>query len=197
MSCFKILVIGESSVGKTSLVHKIVYNQFDPNCRATISCDFKIKTLRKKGEIINLQMWDLAGQDRLGGLSKLYSRNSHGAIMVADICSPESMEKIHEWKKAVDEQVCDSKNRGIPMVLCLNKCDLGDISQDKVDSLREGYVQVFKTSALDGTNVENAISTLADEIISDAPDLFVKKLKADHLQVYSKSIDNKRNRCCK
>ena len=123
MSFYKVLVIGESGVGKTSLTNKIVFNTFAEKYKATIGCEFGLKIIEIDGQSSRIQLWDLAGQDRLGGISRLYCRDASGAIVVADCTNPASIEKAAEWKKSVDELVVASNKAPIPMVFCLNKCD--------------------------------------------------------------------------
>ena len=93
MSFHKILVIGDVAVGKTSLVNRVVYNSFSEKYKATIGCEFGLKMMTIDGEDVRIQLWDLAGQDRLGGISRLYCRDAHGALVVTDITREDTLEK--------------------------------------------------------------------------------------------------------
>ena len=99
----KILVIGNSYSGKTSIVNRFVQNKFDSNYKATVACDFAIKPIKMEETEFKLQLWDLVGQDsRIGGISKLYCRGALGALVVADISNRESIESTIRWKEQVD-----------------------------------------------------------------------------------------------
>ena len=121
---YKILVIGDSFSGKTSLVNQFVHSKFDAQYRATITCEFALKIIRFDDQDIRLQLWDVAGQDRLGGISKLFCRDAIGAVVVADITRKETLDNAVIWKEQVDSHVQLADGKGIPMVLTLNKFDL-------------------------------------------------------------------------
>jgi small GTP-binding protein len=89
----KILVIGNSFSGKTSLVNRFVQGKFEPNYKATVACDFSTKILKLEDEEFRLQIWDLVGQDpRIGCLNRLFCKGAMGAIVVTDITKIESLE---------------------------------------------------------------------------------------------------------
>lgn len=119
---FKVIVIGNSAVGKTSIVNRFVGDRFDHNYRATIAADFQTKILHIKGNEIRLQIWDLVGMDtNFSGINRSFCRNSAGAILVGDLTDTASIEVCAEWKAQV-EDVLDGN--AIPMFLCGNKLDL-------------------------------------------------------------------------
>ena len=119
---FKVIVIGNSSVGKTSIVNRFVGDRFDPNYKATISADFQTKILEIRGNEIRLQLWDLVGMDtNFSGINRSFCRNAGGAIFVGDLTEPSSIEVLAEWKQQVEEIIEGSP---IPMILCANKLDL-------------------------------------------------------------------------
>lgn len=95
----KILIIGNSFSGKTSLVNRFVSNKFDPHYKSTVACDFSMKILKIEENEIRIQLWDLVGQDhRIGGINKLYCRGASGAVVVADISNKASLENTVNWK---------------------------------------------------------------------------------------------------
>lgn len=90
---FKIIVIGNSAVGKTSIVNRFCGNKFDESYKATIAADFQVKLLNLQGNEIRLQIWDLVGMDtNFAGINKSFCRNASGAILVADITDSDSIE---------------------------------------------------------------------------------------------------------
>ncbi len=87
----KILIVGESGTGKTSLVNRYVKDEFIERSRPTIACDLLSKPIKENNEIYHLQLWDIGGADRLGASSKIYCRDAHGAVVVADIMDDRSL----------------------------------------------------------------------------------------------------------
>ena len=90
---YKILVIGDSNTGKTSLVNRFVYNKFDSNYKATIACEFALKIFELQGHTVRLQLWDIAGQDRMGGIPKIFCKDAVGAVIVSDITDESTLNK--------------------------------------------------------------------------------------------------------
>ncbi|OMJ74612.1 hypothetical protein SteCoe_26432 [Stentor coeruleus] len=171
MNFHKILVIGDVAVGKTSLVNRVVYNSFSEKYKATIGCEFGIKMMKIDGEDVRIQLWDLAGQDRLGGISRLYCRDAHGAIVVTDITRQDTIDKALVWKNIVDEQTTTQSGGSIPMILCVNKYDLADeefkLSNEDLQkfAVEKKFTAAFFTSAKTGQNSEAAIETLIREVL--------------------------------
>ena len=93
----KILIIGESGVGKSSLLLRFTDDQFDPDQEATIGVDFKVKVIDNNGNKVKLAIWDTAGQERFRTLTPSYYRGAQGAILVYDISSRESFQKVEDW----------------------------------------------------------------------------------------------------
>ena len=121
----KILVIGNSYSGKTSIVNRFVQGRFDPNYKATVACDFSMKIIKMEETEFRLQLWDLVGQDsRVGGINKLFCRGALGALVVADISNRESIESTIRWKEQVDMNATLKNGEPIPMILVVNKFDL-------------------------------------------------------------------------
>ena len=121
----KILVIGNSYSGKTSIVNRFVQGKFDPNYKATVACDFSMKIIKMEETEFRLQLWDLVGQDsRVGGINKLFCRGALGALVVADISNRESIESTISWKEQVDMNTTLKNGEPIPMILVVNKFDL-------------------------------------------------------------------------
>ena len=89
----KIILIGHMGTGKTALMNKWIKNDFTENYRATISTEFAIKIFENQGKSYKVQLWDIGGQDRGANFTKLFCKGSHGAIVVADICDPTTLEK--------------------------------------------------------------------------------------------------------
>jgi small GTP-binding protein len=174
MSFFKVLVIGEVACGKTSLVHRIVNNVFNPTYKATLGCEFGLKIMEVDGESLRIQLWDLAGQDRLGGISKLYCREAHGALAICDVTNPATVERAIEWKHQIDENVKQTDGSAIPIVLCVNKFDMvqdSPPSKAEYDALasKHQFAAVYFTSAKTDYNATEALTHLTREIMHFKP----------------------------
>ena len=167
----KILVIGKSYSGKTSIVNRFVQNKFDPNYKATVACDFSMKVLKIEETELRLQLWDLVGQDsRVGGINKLFCRGAVGALVVCDISNRESIEETISWKEQDDINVALKNNEPIPMILVVNKFDLVEnvpeeeleeqMTQSFLDEFAEqnGFIGAIRVSAKTGHNINQCFS---------------------------------------
>lgn len=173
MSFFKVLVVGEVATGKSSLVSRLVQNTFQESYKATIGCEFGFKLITVDGQPVRIQLWDLAGQDRLGGISRLYCRDANGALVVCDATKPDTMELAAKWKEKVDENVRLPDGSPIPSVLCVNKSDLISNSDRKQAEIGQsssslGFPHNYMTSAKTGHNVDAALSQLVELIAKTA-----------------------------
>ena len=175
----KILVIGDQSWGKTSIVNRYIHGTFDNKIKATVAWEYSLKMVDIGDTQVRLNIWDIAGQDRLGGISKLFWRQAAGAIVVTDIMHENTLEDAIDWKRQVDEYVTDSYGDSIPMVLAVNKVDLireyensgqeidYHMKQEYLDkfALDNGFSGCLRTSALENTNIDQAFEVLISKII--------------------------------
>lgn len=118
---FKLLLVGDSSVGKSSIILRFVENLFDGDSGCTIGVDFKVKYTLAGGKRLKLTVWDTAGQDRFRTLVSAYYRNAHGVILVYDVCNRASFANITDWLKEVKTY---STYSDVVMLLIGNKTDL-------------------------------------------------------------------------
>ena len=163
---FKILTLGESSVGKTCILRRYVEGQFFKNQLSTIGIDFKSKTLQIGNHEIRLKIWDTAGEERFRNITSQYYKGAEGIILVFDLTKKESFEKINDWMKQIK---VNTQSDEIAIVLLGNK---KDIVNERVVSFEEGNerageygIKYFETSALDGTGIDEAIQNLSEEIM--------------------------------
>ncbi|XP_059911082.1 ras-related protein Rab-35b isoform X3 [Gadus macrocephalus] len=103
---FKLLIIGDSGVGKSSLLLRFADNTFSGNYITTIGVDFKIRTVEINGEKVKLQIWDTAGQERFRTITSTYYRGTHGVIVVYDVTSAESFVNVKRWLHEINQN-CD------------------------------------------------------------------------------------------
>ena len=170
---FKILTLGESSVGKTCILRRYVEGQFFKNQLSTIGIDFKSKTLQIGNHEVRLKIWDTAGQERFRNITSQYYKGAEGIILVFDLTKKESFDKINDWMKQIK---LNTQSDEIAIVLLGNK---KDIVNERVITFEEGKergeeygIKFFETSALDGSGIENAFQSLSEEIM--------KKKKIDY-----------------
>jgi len=166
----KILVVGDSGVGKTSIVSRYFSGYFENNTIPTIGYDFTTKLYAKSSEkLCRLQVWDVAGQERYQAVSKLYARNVAGCLVVCDVTNPKTLENTLKWKKIIEE--FSEAKIPIPYVLMQNKIDMIIESENeftKEEYLKEfaeinGFVGFFQTSAKNNINLEESFDFLVEK----------------------------------
>ena len=162
---FKVLLIGNSSVGKSSLLLRFVDNQWNDLFVPTIGVDFKIRTMEIDNKNVKLQIWDTAGQERFKNITASYYRGAHGIFVVYDISDTESFKNINNWLIEIEKNA----NKNVYKILVGNKCDLEDkrtVSYQQGKELAETYgMQFIETSAKSNTNVDEAFHLLGKEVM--------------------------------
>eukprot|EP01091_Cochliopodium_minus_P006721 TRINITY_DN1671_c0_g1_i1.p1 TRINITY_DN1671_c0_g1~~TRINITY_DN1671_c0_g1_i1.p1 ORF type:complete len:146 (-),score=18.92 TRINITY_DN1671_c0_g1_i1:103-540(-) len=112
---FKILVVGEIGSGKTSIIRRYVHNEFNYQYKATIGVDFSFKELDyDKNTHVKLQLWDIAGQERYGNITRVYYKEAVGAFVVFDLTRMETFNVVHKWKRDIDDKVKLQDDSPIP-----------------------------------------------------------------------------------
>ncbi|XP_044023081.1 ras-related protein Rab-32 isoform X2 [Siniperca chuatsi] len=133
---FKVLVIGDLGVGKSSIVLRYVNKRFDERYKASIGVDFALKTIEWDAKtVVRLQLWDIAGQERFKKMSRVYYKGAMGAVVVFDITKSSTLKAASEWKQDLDSKVCLDSGRPVPAVLLANKCDMTGRDRNLVSSL--------------------------------------------------------------
>ncbi|XP_076144742.1 ras-related protein Rab-38 [Alosa pseudoharengus] len=173
----KVLVIGDLGVGKTSIIKRYVHHIFSQHYRATIGVDFALKVLDwDQQTVVRLQLWDIAGQERYGNMTRVYYREAVGALVVFDMTRYSTFQAVLKWKGDLDSKVALCNGRPVPAVLLANKCDqqlYGLCSKlPKLDtfSREQGFVGWYETSAKDNTNIDAAIMCLLENILASSTD---------------------------
>jgi len=164
---FKLLLIGNSSVGKSSLLVRFVDDIWEENFVPTIGVDFKLKTLEIDGKKVKLQIWDTAGQERFKNITASYYRGGNGVLVVYDITDRDSFNNLNSWLIEIEKNA----NKNVFKLLIGNKNDLE--SERKV-SYNEGKefadsngMQFIETSAKTSDKVYDAFKLLTNEIIKN------------------------------
>jgi len=165
---FKILILGDSFVGKTNMLKRFLHNDFDSTNKETVGVEFDSKniTLGENGkeEIVKAQIWDTAGQERYRSLTKAYYKGAKGALLVYDITRRVTFENIDNW--LIDLRTNGDKD--ILIILIGNKSDLEDkreVSKDEAETKAEQYNTAFlETSAKSGDNITKGFMELIEQI---------------------------------
>ncbi|QCE12509.1 Rab family [Vigna unguiculata] len=161
---FKLLLIGDSGVGKSCLLLRFADDSYIESYISTIGVDFKIRTVEQDGKTIKLQIWDTAGQERFRTITSSYYRGAHGIIIVYDVTDEDSFNNVKQWLSEIDRYASDSVNK----LLVGNKCDLADnraVSYDTAKAFADEIgIPFMETSAKDATNVEQAFMAMSASI---------------------------------
>ncbi|KAJ4458540.1 putative Ras-related protein RAB1BV [Paratrimastix pyriformis] len=156
----KLLLIGDSSVGKTCLLLRFTENTYANTFIATIGIDFKVKTVDIDGKRVKLQIWDTAGQEQYRSIQKAYYRGAAGIMLVYDSTVRSSFESIDNWMQAIEEHASES----VCKCIIANKSDLADskVTPEEGKALAQRcHARFFQCSAKTGANVDEAFMDLA------------------------------------
>ncbi|KAL6051963.1 rab32, member RAS oncoprotein, variant 2 [Balamuthia mandrillaris] len=156
--------------GKTAIIRRYVNHSYSEGYKSTIGVDFALKEINYDSKsLVRLQLWDIAGQERYGNMTRVYYKEAVGAFVVFDMARVSTFEAVQKWKSDIDSKIRLSGDRPIPVVLLANKCDLvpqGCNEEVMNQYVKEnGFVAWFPTSAKENTNVDLAVNTLVDAIM--------------------------------
>eukprot|EP01120_Amphizonella_sp_Union-15-10_P008528 TRINITY_DN307_c0_g1_i3.p1 TRINITY_DN307_c0_g1~~TRINITY_DN307_c0_g1_i3.p1 ORF type:complete len:240 (-),score=42.17 TRINITY_DN307_c0_g1_i3:130-849(-) len=169
----KILTVGDIATGKTSLIGRYAHGAFSQRYKATIGVDFAWKPLTVNGQKVRLQLWDIAGQERFGHMTRVYYKDAVGAMIVYDVTRPNTFDAVVKWKEDIDKKVFfPGTEDPIPVILLCNKIDLLGTDQkpqkasDLDDFIKEhGFAAWFETSAKTFQGVEESVKLLVEKIL--------------------------------
>ena len=162
----KIILLGDSNVGKTSLANRWLCNSYESSTRPTIGATNTLKTIEIDSQPVNISLWDTAGQEQYRAIAPLYVRKAKVAIIVTSACVEASFDSIQFWKNTLSNTGSDE----IKIILAVNKIDLIDSDDrklvDLIEKYKEGFDELLLVSAKTGENVENLFLTAAKMAIS-------------------------------
>lgn len=161
---FKVVLIGDSGVGKSNLLSRFTRNEFNLESKSTIGVEFATRSVQLDGKTIKAQIWDTAGQERYRAITSAYYRGAVGALLVYDVCKHMTYDSVERWLK----ELRDHADQKIVIMLVGNKCDLRHLRAVPTEEAR-GFAErnaltFIETSALDSTNVEQAFHGILNEI---------------------------------
>ncbi|KYQ94235.1 Rab GTPase [Tieghemostelium lacteum] len=161
---YKIVLIGDSGVGKSNLLSRFTRNEFSLETKSTIGVEFATRTIQTEGKTIKAQVWDTAGQERYRAITSAYYRGAVGALLVYDIAKQATYKSVERWLTELRENA----DRNIEIMLVGNKSDLRhlrEVSTDEAKEFSEKHKLTFiETSALDSTNVELVFQNILTQI---------------------------------
>ena len=163
----KILLLGESAIGKTCLIERYVNNSFKNNYLVTIGMDIRIKKLEINNYDVNVTINDTAGQERFRSITKMVYKGADGILVGFDLTDLDSFNQVNYWIEQIEAN--NSKDYPISLLLFGNKCDIKEsiaVKDNDIESLKKQYnLEYFATSAKDGTNVKSAFEFLIKKIL--------------------------------
>ena len=196
---FKIITVGNSGVGKTSIIKRYIYNTFEDNTLSTVGLDFLLKTITLKNEKeIKLKLIDTGGQEKFRSLSKTYFRNAEGVLFVFALNNEQSFIEIKDWIKMFQD--AHNGNPNIPKFLVGNKCDLNEknIKQNDIDDFaKDNNLKYVETSAKDNILITELFQEIGEILYKD----FVKSgkehksQKVENIEI-NEDKENKKKGCC-
>eukprot|EP01057_Protomagalhaensia_wolfi_P001152 Protomagalhaensia_wolfi_Nauph_80__1151@NODE_167_length_3356_cov_74_031957_g125_i0_p2_GENE_NODE_167_length_3356_cov_74_031957_g125_i0NODE_167_length_3356_cov_74_031957_g125_i0_p2_ORF_typecomplete_len214_score16_62Ras/PF00071_22/5_9e65Roc/PF08477_13/1_3e29Arf/PF00025_21/5e19GTP_EFTU/PF00009_27/1_4e07SRPRB/PF09439_10/2_2e06MMR_HSR1/PF01926_23/1_7e06RsgA_GTPase/PF03193_16/0_019RsgA_GTPase/PF03193_16/0_21Gtr1_RagA/PF04670_12/6_8e06FeoB_N/PF02421_18/5e05AAA_22/PF13401_6/0_002AAA_22/PF13401_6/2_4e03Sep len=203
---YKIVLIGDSGVGKSNLLSRFTRDEFNLESKSTIGVEFATKSVNTEGKVIKAQIWDTAGQERYRAITSVYYRGALGALLVYDISKRQSFTNVDRWLR----ELRDHADQNIVILLVGNKSDLKHIravTQEEATSYAEREDLAFiETSALDATNVDAAFQRALTEIYRQRKDRRVEtqgsryptQTRAEPIKMASDVSDEARRRkCCR
>ena len=202
----KIIIIGNSGSGKTSIITRFIENKFENKIYTTIVPCYSQKIIDSNGIQFHANLWDIPGQDRSPIVTKMFATDTHGIIFCCAVDNPTSRSDLKDWKESLDS-LLDINT--IPKILVENKCDLlGDENNynDNINSLKQisnklGCLNCFRTSALNGYKIDEALNFLIEELIKRAKEEGIQMnnktnlTKSTHKEKNNKNSKNS-NKCC-
>eukprot|EP01080_Neovahlkampfia_damariscottae_P010121 gene10121-2540_t len=210
---YKVIVVGDYAVGKTSLIQRYSFGEFTSNYKITIGVDFSLKKVRWNQKTnVSLQLWDVAGHERFGGMTRIYYQHAIAAVVCFDISRPSTLENVKKWIEDIRDKVELPNGKPIPMILLANKCDIPDvqIDENKMDNFAKenGFFAWFPVSSKTNYNVNEAFKALISQILNVTSGLEVKNPDKktegtvriddndDEVQVQRNLVTEWKNYCC-
>ncbi|KIK94401.1 hypothetical protein PAXRUDRAFT_828033 [Paxillus rubicundulus Ve08.2h10] len=161
---FKVVLIGDSGVGKSNLLSRFTRNEFNLDSKSTIGVEFATRSINVDGKTVKAQIWDTAGQERYRAITSAYYRGAVGALLVYDISKHATYVNVTRWLK----ELRDHADSNIVIMLVGNKSDLKHLravpTEEAKNFSTENELSFIETSALDASNVESAFQTILTDV---------------------------------
>jgi Ras-related protein Rab-1A len=194
---YKIIVVGDSGTGKSSLMHKFCDNTFSESYISTIGIDFRVKDCEKNGKKIRLQIWDTAGQERFRVIAKSYYRGAQFTIVTFDLTNRESFDNVEKWIS----DVINNGNDKIKFLLVGTKSDLIENDYDRkyiFDFVESRNLKYIESSSKNGENIDEIFNFIISEMIKDSALQYDRKNdnKIDNKKLVKPKVSQIESKCC-
>ena len=195
----QLIIIGDSTVGKTSLLTRYTTGNFKEEYLPTIGIDYYIKNETINNKIIMIKLWDTVGHERYKALIQNFFKNAEGVIVVYDITNVDSFDNLKIWIDSIKQNM-ESKNIILPVIIIGNKVDMEDmreISNEKAENFaKENNFKYFETSAKTGEGIDKAIIELVNQILNNSnKDLDdQKKVRKNSIKLNDKKKEKKKKK---
>ena len=196
----QILLIGDSSVGKTSLIQRYANGIFKEEYLATVGLDYYTKQEMINNLNVLVKLWDTAGQERFKALTPNYFRNAEGVVLAYDVTNSESFENLKFWINSIKSNLGE-KNIFIPIIIIGNKIDMEDMrditKEDASKFAKENNYKYFETSAKTGEGVDEAIRDLVNQVLANSDKNEAAKGERKSVKIEeNKGNTEKKKGCC-
>ena len=189
---YKVLLLGNSSVGKTCILIRFSEDTFNDNYEVTIGLNYRIKTITLDNTPIKMQIWDTSGEEKFKAIAKNFYRGAHGVLLIYDICQKSSFLDVKGW---IEQIIENTDNDEIVMILCGNKSDMEKervISKEEGENLAKNYgIPFFECSAKNNINIDEIFNTMANNIHSKVGNRYSIAMKLN-----SNNFKKKVEKCC-
>jgi len=197
----KVIILGDSGVGKTSLMNQFVNNKFSSQYKATIGADFMTKDIVIDDKQVSMQIWDTAGQERFQSLGVAFYRGADSCVLVFDVNSQNSFDHLDQWREEFLIQAGPEDPDHFPFVVIGNKIDLGDARQ--VSSKRaqawcqsKGGIPYFETSAKLAQNIQEAFQVIATQALGKEESSGTGYIPVDITNIAKPPSETENKGCC-
>ena len=193
----KLVVLGDSGVGKTTIIHQYINDEFRADFKATIGADFSSKTIEIGEETIEFNIWDTAGEERFHSVGASFYRGVEAVILVYDITQHETFEHLQKWKDDLYSKSGIPISEEIPMIIFGNKADLEDqrqVAKYEVDQIgNANNIPVMEVSAKNGSNIEEGFKKIAELYLKASEN--AKKIEASSITLKVNQGQNQNKQC--
>jgi len=199
----KVIMIGDSGAGKSSLLLKYCNDNFSEVLLSTIGVDFKNKFINHKNKLIKLQVWDTAGQERFKTITKTFYRNSHGVIIVYDVTNQNSFDNVEQWMQEIATSCSENEKQSVEKIIVgkiivgnkIDKISSRCVSFETGKNLAKKYnCKFLETSAKTGENVINLFESIVEICYDNCLEYQNKKTASNTVSLSDKKKSNKS--CC-
>ena len=189
---FKILLLGDTSVGKTCFLKRYTEDTFQDAYLSTIGFDFKFKMVTlKNGKQVKVQLWDTAGQERFRTIAKSYYKGAHGIILIYDVSNPKTYDNIKKWLAQIKEEASSK----VCIILVANKIDHEErvVTEEEGEKLAKSFnLKIFESSAKENINVTEAFQEVIENISVNYSNIMTGGTKLQNTKVITKE----KKGCC-